>query len=718
MTNPLLASRRLAVLGSSAASRRPAILPLALLALLLVAPAASAGEWVEPHNFPVPSSDYYEGSPTEDQIRYQNGGTATEAFLQINSLAPLATTLHVGTMPPGGGYADQLTIASTEGAIPAGVEIAVAPNGAAVAGWPELTGPSPTTSPYRFRAAFRPAGAGTWEAPVTLATEAARETALAPEIVPAISANGTAAVGVQYNADEADGAEHEPTMRVDVAVRSSAGKWSTERLSPKEESPASLSLAFDLIGNLTAAYTLRFNEGSSPADARDQVIAQRRPASSGVWGPLEEITNTESQWSADALQLGENEAGDAVLAYQRVSESPKSLETWAATRQGSNGPWTEQQQLVLGGSSSAPDAAGVAPNGVAYVLYGFQGTNSGADCQGVARAIVDHPFTAEHCVSPTDEDSFSASVAFLGNDAYFAWSGNVPGESHITSIQGARWTNGSGAAEVARNLDASGDYYGAPTLLEDRQGSVVAFYRDETAKALRAAAYDGGPPILLGASVPASATAGQPVTFSASLVDLWAGLGAGQPTWSFGDGSAPVGGAIAIHTFAAAGTYTVTLNATDALGNATTGVYTIVVQPAPAAVKPPPPPGGPPRVTLKTPSCPKKLSKKACKRRRASTAAWRTLTGSVTVPSSSSPAASVQVAIYLTRGKHVLGLSRGRFRKTTKAKARAAFVTAKVSGGSWSLKLPKLAPGGYTILVRASDAGYTSATSSRTVQLR
>jgi hypothetical protein len=687
------------------------ILPLALLTPLLLAPAASAGEWVAPVNFPVPGADSFEGAPGEDQIRYQNGGTATEAFIKIDSLTPVAsTTLHVGTLPPGGVYSDQLTIASSEAGIPIDVRIAVAPDGAAVAGWSELTGTNLTTSPYRFRAAYRPAGSGSWEAPFTIATEAKRESAINPELRVAISANGTAAVGAQYNADEPGTQHKEPTARIDVAVRSTAGSWSTKRISPPDESVESLSLGFDLTGNLTAAYLLRFDEGPD----RETVIAQRRPASSGVWGPLEDISGEEPQWTADGLYLGENEAGDAVVAYQYVGESPSSLETWAATRQNSNAPWTAAAPVVSV-DSSGPDAAGVAPNGTAYVLYSFQGTSSAADCAGVVRAPVGHPFTPEHCVSQTNEDSSSASVAFLGGDAILAWTNSEPGPGHPTSIQGTRWTNGASEPEVGRNLDAPGTY-GGPELLEDRQGSVVALYTDETAKSLRAAAYDEGPPILLSAGVPASALAGQPVVFSASLVDLWAGLGAGQPTWSFGDGAGATGAAVT-HTFAAPGTYAITLNAADTLGNTTTGTYAIVVAPAPQS---PPAPGDrqPPKVTLNTPSCPKKLSKKACKRRRASTGAWRTLGGGVTDPAPSSGIASVQVAVYLTRGKRIVGLSHGRFLKTTKTKARTAFVSAKVSGEKWSLKLPRLAPGSYTILVRASDrAGNVSALLSRTVRL-
>ena len=158
-------------------SSRRAVLSIVVGLLLLPATASAAPDWVAPFNFPVPASDTSIGGlPSPNQILYQNGGIATEAFVQIVSYpAPFQTVLHIGTMAPGGSYADQLTIPSSEGAIPAGVQIAVAPSGAAVATWAELTGNELEKSPYRFRAAYRPAGSSTWEAPFTIATETERE---------------------------------------------------------------------------------------------------------------------------------------------------------------------------------------------------------------------------------------------------------------------------------------------------------------------------------------------------------------------------------------------------------------------------------------------------------------------------------------------------------------------------------------------------------------
>lgn len=700
-------------------SRRRAVLSVVLGVFLLPSTAAGAPDWAPAINFPVPASDNLEGKPRlEEEIAYQDGGIANEAFLQVESASPIQTTLHVGTMAPGGAYTDQLTIPSSEGAIPISAQLAVAPNGAAVAAWAELTTSNLSTAPLRYRAAYRPAGSSTWEAPFTIAIDAERVSGAAGAMTTAIGSDGTAVVGVQHISSKAEvGAKGEPVFRLDVAVHPAGRAWTpAERInSPSEDAGESLQFGLDAQGNITAAFRLRFSESGSPASDRYTAVVRRRPASNGVWGPVEDITGSDITHSVYVPHLGENEAGDAVLTFQ-YGPVGSAANVWGVIRQGPNGAWTAPAELVPGTSGSSPVAAGAAPNGAVYILYWFQGNvSSGEDCEGVIRAYQGGSFSTPRCVSPPNEDTFSGSMAFLGNDAYFAWRGNVPGESSNASVQGARWADGAPQPDVARNLDPPGVAYGPPVLLNDDQGSVVAFYSNPTSM-LRAAAYDAGPPILLGAGVPTSVTAGQPVTLSASFVDLWSGLGAGQPTWSFSDGTSPVSGSSVVHTFAAPGTYTITLSAADALANATSSTFTVTVKPVP------PPPvqldTQPPHVTLELPACKKKLSVTRCKRFRRSRKAWQTLRGAVSDPAPSSGIASVQVAIYRVRGKRVEGLSGGRFRKTTKAKARSKFTRASVSGGRWSLHLPTLSAGAYTILVRATDrAGNVSAIVSKTVTL-
>jgi hypothetical protein len=689
-----------------------------VIAVLAVPQAASASPgWVAPINFPLPAT----ASTGAAEIRYQAGGIATEAFLQVDPLAPLKTTAHFGVTAPGGSYTDQLTIPSTGSSIPIEPQVAVAPDGAAVATWIELNGGDPETALYSYHATYRPAGSSTWEPPIEVAADSERPAELREYLTQAISANGTAAVGVQRFSGLSSGVHKQPDYLLEVDTRSAGGSWLPPvRLSPTAESVSNLSLAFDGQGDLTAAYTRRFFEGATEAENRDTVITDRRPASNGLWGPEENLTGSEPQWTADALQLGENEDGDAVIAYQYVGGSPGSLDVWAVTREeGQDGTWSSPQRLVTRAASSVPLAAAVIPGyAVPYVLYDLQGENSGESCVGVAQIFP--PYSKNPCLSPVDNEGLSGSIAFIGDDAYFAWSANAPGEPLNGSIESARWLAGSGAPQASIDLDLPDRAYGAPTLVTDGLGNVVAFYTASNG-VFRSAAYVRSPPILLAASVPSVAIAGQPVSVSASFTDLWSGLGMGQPTWSFGDESAPVAGASVTHTFSTPGVYTVTMTAADALGNTTSKSYEITVSPS-APVKPPPstpPPSTPPTVTLQTPACGKKLSKKTCKRFRASRAAWRMLTGQVFEHASASGLANVQVAVYLTSGNRIEGLSNGHFRKTTQAKARATFVMATLIGTHWSLRLPTLKAGTYTVLVRAtSGAGVVSATISKTVQLR
>jgi hypothetical protein len=559
-----------------------------MLALLSPAAASAVPEWAPTVNFPVPASDRFEGNPfMPPEVAYQAGGIANEIFLEIQSLSPLTTTLHIGTMAPGGSYSDQLAIPSSEGAVPTEAAIAVAPNGAAVAAWVELT-EAKLEAPFRYRAAYRPAGTTTWEAPVTVATDS-EHNKVPSTVIPVIGSDGSAAVAVAHVASgELGSGQKEPVVRVDVVAHRGGGWQPTVRITPEKVSVETPAVTTDGHGNLTVAYAQRFSEGATPEpkDDRYTVVVRRLPAASGVWGPEEDISGIEFNHSADAVRLGEDEAGDAVLAYQ-FGQVAVSFNAWAVTRQGSNGPWTTPAQVVTAPSSS-PTAAGVAPNGTAYILYRYEGSGSGEDCGGVLRGPTGGGFGTQRCISPTNLEVSSGSIAFLGNDAYFAWKGNVPAKQSNDSVQGGRWADGNPLPDVAHNLDPAGSQYEPPALVPDDQGSVVAFYRTSEPGQLRAAAYDGGPPILLGAAVPTTALVGHPVTFSAAFVDLWSGLGGGQPTWSFGDGSVAVAGSAATHTFGAPGSYTVTLDASDILGNATSSTYTLTVTKPPAAGLSPP----------------------------------------------------------------------------------------------------------------------------------
>jgi hypothetical protein len=82
-------------------------------------------------------------------------------------------------------------------------------------------------------------------------------------------------------------------------------------------------------------------------------------------------------------------------------------------------------------------------------------------------------------------------------------------------------------------------------------------------------------PALSDVSIPTSGTVGVPINVSASATDR---LSAVTLTWNFGDGDEAVGGAVS-HTYRRGGNFTVSVTATDSVGNATVASGTVVIPP-------------------------------------------------------------------------------------------------------------------------------------------
>ncbi len=77
-----------------------------------------------------------------------------------------------------------------------------------------------------------------------------------------------------------------------------------------------------------------------------------------------------------------------------------------------------------------------------------------------------------------------------------------------------------------------------PSLTIDGLGNAVATWT--RGSVIQAAAFDVSPPAFTAVNVPATGTTGQPVAASATTLDTWSALGAGQPSWNFGDGKLAV----------------------------------------------------------------------------------------------------------------------------------------------------------------------------------
>jgi plastocyanin len=97
---------------------------------------------------------------------------------------------------------------------------------------------------------------------------------------------------------------------------------------------------------------------------------------------------------------------------------------------------------------------------------------------------------------------------------------------------------------------------------------------------------DRTPPTVSIGMASGTVAVGDVVAFQASASDATSGL-AGVGRWTWGDGSAAASGDAVTHSYAAPGTYEVTLTSTDAAGNVATAKRSITVT-APAATDPPP----------------------------------------------------------------------------------------------------------------------------------
>jgi hypothetical protein len=165
----------------------------------------------------------------------------------------------------------------------------------------------------------------------------------------------------------------------------------------------------------------------------------------------------------------------------------------------------------------------------------------------------------------------------------------------------------------------------------------------------------------------------------------------------------------------------VTVRGADALGNARTVTASITVAPQ-QPVKGGPPLGGTtdtsaPKVTLTLPTCPKRLSKKACAKRRAARSRWRTLRGTVR-DTGGSGVARVEVAVARKAGKRLYVLKGKRFVKGSTKTFVKTMARAKVRGTAWSLKMPRLARGTYKLRIRATDRAGNATLVTKTLKLR
>ena len=239
--------------------------------------------------------------------------------------------------------------------------------------------------------------------------------------------------------------------------------------------------------------------------------------------------------------------------------------------------------------------------------------------------------------------------------------------------------------------------------MDDAGQATVIWLRTEAPPGyvLETRSLDTQPPLGTGLSLPA-ATVGTPVTLSWPAVDAWSPIA--SIAWSFGDGGTGSGSSVT-RTFAAVGSYAVSVTATDAVGYATTLTGTVVVSPAPPVTTPTTPVTRRPRrhASAQADLSGVKLTKKTIH-----------VVGSDEKPRATKLKLSLNVdatvVVKLKRTAKVDGkVVKAKLSLAMKSGQRAIRLTSKVGG-------KRLAPGTYRITVRATNAAGSSA--AETVKLK
>jgi len=526
------------------------------------------------------------------------------ASLATGSAAPAHASGWVPATPP-----------ATAANGPGDPAVAVDPSGDAIAAWSDDDG----AGTQSLLVAWRPAG-GAWSAALPLASDAGID---APAV--AIDAAGDATV---LWIESADGIAYAAK-----AARRDAtgGAWSA----PHDFAPIANGVAdpqtqlrTDALGEVVAAW-IEHDAGSGVAAVRAAVAD-----ASGAWSAPATLSEPASEWVIGGPpQIAPDAAGGPLVGWTALSvASPGDYAARTATW--SLGAWQPPSDLVTtsGVAISPLRLAGVAgggaaaswtqDDGVATTLWGALRTNGvwsvdplsddvATGCQPLQAIGADPADGATVAWKAASSDGLdtrrltsggpearvplfaspTGSAEEVALDRGLAVLVAHDAASGIDSVLASRrQDDGQWSAPAPVATGAADESLADLQLVRDDAGDALASWRRTDgatgAKTLAAAAFQAAGPVLSAVDVPADGTAGTPLALSASARSTFASVT--QIAWDFGDGTPAVAGASVAHTYASAGTYSVTVTATDSVGGTAQATRQVVVAAAPASR----PPGG------------------------------------------------------------------------------------------------------------------------------
>jgi PKD domain-containing protein len=310
---------------------------------------------------------------------------------------------------------------------------------------------------------------------------------------------------------------------VRAAVRPPGGTFGSPTVvSPTDESPEGVSVALNDSGNGIVAWPSLIESMPGPVFTGKPEAVFVTP---GGFSSKHDIADATDSVSELATAIGPS--GLVTALWTSTTSGNESLLAATAPVGGAfSSPAQTLSTTVLGGPGLASDPVG-------DIIASWHDTDGSFNRAAVAVAPAGQPFGASKFVSPAGQHS----------------------------------ENGIRAA------------------MDDQGDGIVGFPLRDTMTgndATQIAGYDAAGPQLRGLSMP-SGLVNRPIFFSVAPVDVWSQVTSTQ--WSFGDGQSS-GSPTPMHLFSTPGTFSVSLTATDALGNATSASGSVTVTPAPPRKKP------------------------------------------------------------------------------------------------------------------------------------
>ncbi|HEV7771056.1 MAG TPA: PKD domain-containing protein [Solirubrobacterales bacterium] len=511
--------------------------------LALAASASAAPTWLAPQDI----SGSTESTAFPEVSVNAAGDAVAIWYRDVGS----KTIVEAVERPAGGDWSEPVVLSDPAGEDePTNTHVALDTAGNAVAIW------SVFDSPHKIRTAVRPAG-GEWSDPEDLFTADGRTPQLAMNV-----AGDAVAVWNGFNgADDVTWA----------ATRPAGGDWAAPAdLSVTGEADwSSPEVSIDGAGNAIAVW-----ERQIPGD--NVVRAAILPAGD-VWSTPEDLSVAGE--NAGGPRIVMNEAGAAVAAWGVIGSGIKTV-----VRSPDGGWSASPQQVSAPGQSAGEPELAIDSNGTAFAIW--QG--SGATGQVLRAAVLPSGggWSAPKEVSADELGFVSYDLeAHTSAGVVATWTRKVS-LTPTYGVQAAVRPPGGGWSEP-EDLSAAGENAGLPDLDFNAAGDAVAIWGREVGVndyILQGGGYDFDAPRLDNLRIPATGTAGQPVSFAVSPFDVFA---LGATSWAFGDGSQAASGNSVSHVYNAPGRYPVSVSALDASGNASTQAQAITIVPGP--IGPPPP---------------------------------------------------------------------------------------------------------------------------------